>query len=279
MIVLPPSQAFDQLTFKMKNHSNLMAPEKWQAQDVDVVMCELLHEQVSIKLSTGIDILAWQQEIPANLPWAEDHFLERVCGVPINPGVEWKNWPWANKAVDSLEPNGQFNHNYMERFWPKYWMEIPTSTPDDFDRVMVKEEPSIQCGMRHEYGDLGDVIHTLANEPTTRQAYLPIWFPEDTSQNNKGRKPCTLGYHFIMRNGKLDITYPIRSCDFFRHFYDDVYMAVRLAIHVLQSCRTINPEVWRKVELGTLVMNITSLHMFLSDYHMVFQQEHPQRKA
>ena len=279
MIVLPPSQAIDQLHFRMKNHSYLMVPEKWQAQEVDVVMCELLHQQFAIKLAIGTDITAWQQEIPANYPWAEDHFKERVCGVAINPGVEWANWPWANKADSSREPNGQFNHNYMERFWPKYWSDKPTMVADDVDRVMVEDDLNPHMGMRHEYGDLGDVIHLLANEPTTRQAYLPVWFPEDTNSANKGRKPCTLGYHFIMRNGKLDITYHIRSCDFFRHFYDDVYMAVRLAIHVLQCCRSIHPEVWRKVELGTLVMNITSLHMFLSDYHVVFEQEHPQRKA
>lgn len=279
MIVLPPSQAIDQLHFKMKNHSQLMKPEKWQAQEVDVTMCELLHEQFVIKLTHGTDIGAWQESIPAAYPWAEDHFWERVCGVAVNPGVEWKNWPWANSAANSLEPNGQFNHNYMERFWPKFWSDKPTLVAEDVERVMVDEHLNPQMGMRHEYGDLGDVIDTLANEPTTRQAYLPIWFPEDTNSTNKGRKPCTLGYHFIMRNGKLDITYHIRSCDFFRHFYDDVYLAVRLAIHVLQCCREINPEVWRHVELGCLVMNITSLHMFLSDYQLVFKQQHPSYKA
>lgn len=263
------------MTYSMRYHSELMKPEKWQAVEVDVFMAELLHVQVGMKLVHGTDIEAWQEVIPANYPWAEDHFQERVCGMAVNPGVEWRNWPWSESAKTSLDKNGQFNHNYMERYWPKFWSDKPTADVREADQVMVDEELSPQMGMRHEYGDLGDVIDTLANEPTTRQAYLPVWFPEDTNSTNKGRKPCTLGYHFIMRKGKLDITYHIRSCDFFRHFDDDVYMTIRLAIHVLQCCRSINPEVWRHVELGCLVMNITSLHMFISDYQLMFKQQHP----
>lgn len=279
MISLRPSQALDQIAFHMKHNSTLMKPERWQAFDVSETgakMCEILHTQFAMKLIHGTNIAQWVEDLCPNYPWAEDHFRERVCGVALNPGKEWENWPWATKADESREPNGQFNHNYMERFWPKFANLYPTKTEADFDRVLTEHEPNEMWGIRGEYGDLGDMIHHLAVEPTTRQAYLPIWFPEDTAYSNNGRKPCTLGYHFIMRNGVMDITYHIRSCDYYRHFADDVYMAVRLAIHVLQSCRAINPEAWRHVEMGNLVMNITSLHMFLPDYQLVFRQKHPQ---
>lgn len=275
MMTLKPLQALAQIKHAMLGHSHVMTTEKWQAQSVNTTMCELLHYQFRMALTHGIDIGRWQKSIPANYPWAEEHFNERVCGWPINPGIEWQNWPWADKADGSRESNGQFNHNYMERFWPKFASDLPTYTFDDAESTVVDRQVTPMSGIRHEYGDLGEMIQMLAEEPTTRQAYLPVWFPEDTSYANKGRKPCTLGYHFIMRKGKLDITYHIRSCDFYRHFDDDVYLAVRLAIHVLQSCRMINPE-WRNVELGELVMNITSLHMFLSDYQLMFKQQHPE---
>lgn len=278
MMTLKPAQAFEQIAYAMKNQSHLCVTERWQAQEVNATMCEVLHYQFRMLLTqTGIDIEAWQKLIPANYPWAEDHFKERVCGWPLNPGVEWANWPWANKADESREPNGQFNHNYMERFWPRFASNIATRTLSQCEVNMVDGEMEPLTGIRHEYGDLGEMIQMLAENPGTRQAYLPIWFPEDTSYYNTGRKPCTLGYHFILRNGRLDITHHIRSCDLMRHFDDDVYMAVRLAIHVLQCCRLQNPNVWNHVQLGELVMNITSLHMFLSDYQLMFKQQHPEK--
>lgn len=276
MMTLKPAQAFEQIAHAMKNQSRLVVTERWQAQEVNATMCEFLHYQFRMALTAGTDIDEWQKLIEANYPWAEDHFKERVCGWPLNPGIEWAHWPWANKADKSRSKGGMFNHNYMERFWPKFADAYhPTTTPQEFEEWMTNVGQEPMMGLRHEYGDLGEMIQMLAEEPSTRQAYLPIWFPEDTSYANKGRKPCTLGYHFILRNGRLDITYHIRSCDFYRHFDDDVYMAVRLAIHVLQSCRMVNPNVWNHVQLGELVMNITSLHMFLSDYQLMFKQQHP----
>jgi thymidylate synthase len=116
-------------------------------------------------------------------------------------------------------------------------------------------------GIRFEYGDLGDLVTLLRNEPHTRQAYLPIWFPEDLTAANQGeRVPCTLGYHFLWRDGELNMTYLIRSCDLIRYFRDDVYMACRL----LQ---------WMCIELdlvpGSLMMHIISLHIFEGDLRML----------
>jgi hypothetical protein len=41
-----------------------------------------------------------QKEVEPNLPWAEDHFQERVSGEPLNPGEEYKNWPWYRGNVE-----------------------------------------------------------------------------------------------------------------------------------------------------------------------------------
>lgn len=283
MFTLKPTQALDQIRHAMNRHSRMVHTQRWQAQDISenkqARMVEFLHYQFRMSLVGQTDIEEWQKAIPsANYPWAEDHFKERVCGVPLNPGTEWKNWPWSSKADESRLPNGQFNHNYMERFWPKYASDsIATHTKAEFDHTWEENTNDfpLNFGLRGHLGDYEDMVHQLATEPDTRQAYLPIWFPEDTGSINPGRKPCTLGYHFIMRNNRLDITYNIRSCDFYRHFDDDVYMAVRLAIHTLQSCKLINPDAWKDVMLGELVMNITSLHMFLGDYQLMFGQRHP----
>ena len=113
-------------------------------------------------------------------------------------------------------------------------------------------------GIRFTYGDLQDVVELLQMSPLTRQAYLPVWFPEDTGAHHGERVPCTLGYHFIIRGGALHIIYYIRSCDFLRHFRDDVYMAARLALWVYD-------RVGAALKMGNLTMHITSLHVFEAD--------------
>jgi thymidylate synthase len=123
-------------------------------------------------------------------------------------------------------------------------------------------------GIRYSYGDLGDVVDLLHLEPMTRQAYIPLFFPEDTGVGDGGRKPCTLGYQFIMRHEMLHIYYPLRSCDFANHFADDVYLAVRLLLWILNQLRQ-RDERWTTVAPGTLTIHATSLHMFINDYHQM----------
>jgi hypothetical protein len=57
----------------------------------------------------------------------------------------------------------------------------------------------------------------------------------------------------------------MRSCDFVRHFRDDVYLTIRLLLWVLDRCRERSPEEWVDVTPGTFRMHITSLHMFVPD--------------
>lgn len=204
--------------------------------------------------------------VEPNLPWAEDHFQERVGGEATNPGNQYMNWPWYDPTWKAQKKKANhpsiFSHTYQERMWPRRAGEGLTG-------------PAPKChsnqGIRFRYGDLNDVVNLLAREPTTRQAYLPIWFPEDTGAHHGERVPCTLGYHFILRGGLLHCTYHIRSCDFLRYFRDDVYMAMRLTQWILgalidkETNAEVDEEIWNVTGLGILQMNITSLHVFEGD--------------
>lgn len=62
-----------------------------------------------------------QREFSPNLPWAEDHFLERVGGEPLNPPPSNAWWPFAqNGHAEHVDKEGKFSHTYPVRFWPKH---------------------------------------------------------------------------------------------------------------------------------------------------------------
>jgi hypothetical protein len=263
-------QARKNLTAQFKVYSKKIHTRKWQGQDVslrpDMVSYELLNETMSVDLF-GIDKLDhWRTDIRPNLPWADDHFDERVCGAPLNPGTQWANWPWASSA-DKHRKQQIFNHTYMERLWPRLaGLGKPLTTVNDWEeavKFMIPDDLKPNYGIRGEYGDLRTLVDMIAWEPDTRQAYIPLYFPEDTGLD--GRKPCTLGYQVIMRDNRLHMYYPLRSCDFVRHWADDCYLAVRLLLWIIDECRKVNPRDWDDVTPGKYVMHCTSLHVFAND--------------
>lgn len=268
--------ACEQLSHRLRYKSHLVHSARWQGSDIasrpEMATHELTHTAFCVPLPHE-DRDLYAADIKPNMPWAEDHFQERVCGFPINPGVEWERWPYSRSAATFLDTNGQFNHNYMERYWPKLAGKAhgPSDTAGEFERLLDRDNVNRydpNRGIRYDYGDLGDVVKLLCDDPYTRQAYLPVWFPEDTGGGSK-RAPCTIGYHFLMRDGKLDINYHIRSCDFVRHFRDDLYLTVRLALWMLNACRLCSSD-WNDVSPGLFIMQIGSLHIFRNDYHMMF---------
>lgn len=252
----------------MIRHAPPVKTERWQGVAANTDTFELRNAVFEVDLAGVEDLDHWRQDIKPNLPWADDHFLERVGGEPLNPGEQWRHWPWASRA-DKFRTSERFNHSYMERLWPKYARRTPDGrlpqVVKGFPRRFPEGDTRPKFGIAHGYGDLQDLVKYLAGEPHTRQGWIPLFFPEDTGLGDGGRKPCTLGYQVLVRDGKAHIWYPLRSCDFYRHFRDDCYLAVRLLIWIVERCREIRPEFWNGVKLGSYAMHMTSLHIFASD--------------
>jgi hypothetical protein len=196
-----------------------------------------------------------------NLPWAEDHFQERVSGKPLNPPPSNMWWPFNVHGNAMHKSDEKFSHTYPERYWPKF---------AGIDHASLGEGPLM--GVRYLYGDLDDVVNLLTRSPYSRQAYLPVWFAEDTGAVEGQRVPCTLGYQFIMREGaagkRLHITYHMRSCDFMRHLADDIYMTIRLAQWMRDRLQ--DAADWH-ITLGRLHFTAGSLHIFEADRHALAQ--------
>jgi thymidylate synthase len=156
------------------------------------------------------------------LPWAEEHFEERVSGVPHNPPPSHAKWLKGNEEYMSGD---KFSHTYPER------MHI----------------------------GLFQAVELLKKDPTTRQCYVPIWFPQDNKMSlNNERVPCTLGWHFILRNNVLNCYYPMRSCDALRHFHNDIYFAARLTLWVIEQAKL-------DAIPGILTFHAVSFHCFEND--------------
>lgn len=212
---------------------------EWQAKvgSPEGVMSEL--HNVTFEWQMPRTVPEAQVAIQPQLPWADEHFAERTSGIPHNPPPSSARWLTTREGHFEHLVDGKFSHTYPERFWPK-----------SFGR----------SGIRYAYGDLFDVMRLLSERRYTRQAFLPVWFPEDTGATAHQRVPCTLGYWFRViphsEGDRLHMTYYIRSCDYVRHFRDDVYLATRLAQWAAW---------YLDVGIGTLTMHIGSMHVFARD--------------
>lgn len=222
---------------------------------------ELRHVTFRLAIPDTKELL--QEQVKPNLPWAEDHFLERVSGQPLNPPPSEAWWPYRVDGNAAHKEGEIFSHTYPERMWSKFANE--GQVRPNGRQVFVPHN-----GIRYEHGDLMDVVDLLSRDIFTRQAYLPIWFPEDTGAVENQRVPCTLGYHFLFRPAYMgglqgDIVYFIRSCDLLRHFTDDAYMAARLLQWVVGMLQGRGMNCFA----SSLVMHISSLHTFAGDDHMI----------
>lgn len=231
---------------ELRTLGHKVEPLTWQGMKAPAPMLELLEVSFRSPIPPHIELM--QEDIKPNLPWADEHFNERVSREPTNPGESWKNWPFypKNERDRIIRKNEKFTHTYQERIWSK-------KAGDHRDNALENN-----VGVRYEYGDLDDVVNLLRRDTLTRQAFLPIWFPEDTGAVHGGRVPCSLGYLFLIRRGHLHCSYYIRSCDYFRHFRDDVYLAMRLALWVRDEVNT-------NLKMGYLNMYIGSLHCWYSE--------------
>ena len=177
-------------------------------------------------------------------PWADAEFKERVTDpwdrdwegkrilfqVPnfINPGEAWK---LRKEVWSEYMHNGKLAYTYNELLWNN----------DQLTKVMNR----------------------LKKDPDSRQLWISLWNPDKDPDFLGGvsRVPCSLGYGFQVREGKLNMHYVMRSCDFATHFCNDVYLAIKLLEWV--SNMTGFP-------VGNFTHTMFSVHVYNKDIKGVF---------
>jgi hypothetical protein len=197
---------------QMYDLSYVVHTEKWQGKDIKTdpkySMIEILNHSFTCQINGDLDSM--REQINPNVSWADEHFEERVSKLPLNPPPSHERWPYAQKNNAEFGGMEKFSHTYPERIWPKYG-EMKNILRSDLISPSLK-------GIRYDYGDFNDVVSLMAREPFTRQAFLPIWFPEDTGAVEGQRVPCFVagtlvqtssGYKEIenIKEGELVITH------------------------------------------------------------------------
>lgn len=162
-------------------------------------------------------------------PWADEEFKERIDpSGSINPGTAWelrKNI-WTEYMHD-----GKMAYSYNER-------------------LFINDQ-------------LNKIINRLKEDHDSRQLWVSIWNPNEDPDKLGGvsRVPCSLGYNFQFRDGKLNIHYVMRSCDFSTHFVNDVYLAIKMLEYVAEKTG---------LPVGNFVYTTFSLHVYRKDISGVF---------
>lgn len=162
-------------------------------------------------------------------PWADEEFIERINPFGnVNPGKAYK---LREEVWNEYMHDGKFAYSYNERFFRNR--------------------------------QLDKIIHRLSNDHDSRQLWLSVWdLNEDVDKlGGISRVPCSLGYNFQFREGKLNIHYVMRSCDFNTHFPNDVYLAIKLLEYVAKRCN---------MQIGNFTHTMFSLHVYKKDVNNVF---------
>ena len=151
--------------------------------------------------------------------FAEADFNDRMSPTPVNPGQAVK-FDSVGVLRNYLQPDGKLAYTYSER-------------------MCYQLEP---------------IINLLKEHPDTRQAFLSIWNPEDDILNfETSRVPCSLGFHFLIRNGKLNLVYYMRSLEVTQCVGNDIYTSSRMIEAVAEKLG---------VGIGTLTFCVGSAHFF-----------------
>lgn len=175
-------------------------------------------------------------------PWADAEFQERIhdpwdrtpqgeaIGYPhyINPGKAWELRPevWQEYMHDGI-----LAYTYNELIW-------------NHDQVTK-------------------IINRLKEDPDSRQLWISLWDPTEDPDHLGGvsRVPCSLGYGLQVREGKINLHYVMRSCDFATHFRNDVYLAIKFLEWVAKETG---------YPVGSFTHTIFSLHVYNKDVEGVF---------
>lgn len=161
----------------------------------------------------------------SEMDWAEAEFKERVGQEKLNPGVAYK----LRSVWEEFVHGGKLAYSYSERIG------------DQVEKV-------IDC---------------LKEKPSSRNAIISMWDPNiDIDRiGGKMRVPCTMYWQILIRDGKVNMVYNIRSNDLMTHWCWDIYLAIKLQEYVAEKLG---------LPTGWMIQQVGSLHAYHKDLEGIF---------
>lgn len=104
------------------------------------------------------------------------------------------------------------------------------------------------------YNQIPKIVKLLKEKPSTRQAFISIWDPcLDIEVLEIERVPCSIGFQFLIRDGKMDLIYYMRSLEVSKCLGNDIYTSTRFLEEMAKMVC---------VDVGTVTFSVGSLHVF-----------------
>lgn len=168
---------------------------------------------------------------------------------------DWVKQEWEDRLVGSLNPG---------RSWKTrsdVWDQFLEGDRGDGGKAIPRRF-SYTYSERMGGVHIQAIVEELKIHPHSRQLWLPVWWHHpDEARRGERRVPCSLGYWMVQRQGKLHMTYMMRSCDFFTHYPNDVALATVLQHYVAKET---------DLRVGTFTHVVGSLHVYAKDVADVF---------
>lgn len=197
---------------------------------------------VTLRILDWSDRETMMKENGLNTLFADYDFKDRISPSPVNPGKAVKFdttgalKPYLRSEGVHLYPEGllKVNQELIEK---------------EDDRLFLDYTYSERMWYQYK-----SIIETLRDNGGTRQAFLSIWEPLiDVYHLEKKRVPCSIGYQFFIREGKLNMLYLMRSLEVSNCMGNDIYTSSKLLEYIAEKVG---------VDCGFLQIFASSLHIF-----------------
>jgi thymidylate synthase len=148
------------------------------------------------------------------MKYIEQEHDDRTSGMAMNPGNSYKLRP---KVWDQFLKDGHFAYTYSERMTPQLLRILQE----------LEERPETRQGIINLHSNICPTMGMT--RVTTGSLHHVVQRSADMmNMGGGGRIPCSMYYQVMLRNGKVDLIYTMRSCDFLTHFPVDIALALRL---------------------------------------------------
>ncbi len=130
---------------------------------------------------------------------------------------------------------------------------------NDYYKLTTLRHTEYVYGSRwNEFNQFDNVINILTDRLDSKRAVVAIYTPYDTI-NDRNDVPCTLLYHFLIRNDKLNMFVAFRSHDLFAGYKTD-YVLSSFVLHFLAKILSLKKEI--SIIPGEIYFYESSLHYY-----------------